>query len=183
MNNTAFIVGTGDGPFRSLSDIARGAGFNIIKPFKKLSEVEQQTSVSPICFLLFSQVPDVAILSDIVHPIRACKRQGVRFMPLIYFCEDPSREAIRGCITMGFDDVITIPFSFDCIQRRLERHLDNPVTYFETAEYFGPNRRQDVKGREAHGRTSNRSNPHQIFEFSRSSVAGIIHIDKKSDAA
>ncbi len=42
---------------------------------------------------------------------------------------------------MGFDDVIALPITGDDVGGRIERQIDRIHTYYETATYFGPDRR------------------------------------------
>ena len=63
-----------------------------------------------------------------------------RFSPMVYFSESPSLDAIRTCVEMGFDDVITLPFTSTRVSSRLDRLVDHTQVYFETADYLGPDR-------------------------------------------
>ena len=63
---------------------------------------------------------------------------------MIYFSENPSLEAITRCINMGFDDVITLPFTLARVAERIRRQVGRSLTYYETPGYFGPDRRDRV---------------------------------------
>ncbi len=114
------------------------------------------------------------MLSGIVQPLRACKRRDVRFMPLIYFCEIASREVIRGCMALGFDDVIALPVSPESFKARLKRQLDTPFTYRAAAEYFGPARDRGERAAEGGG---------QSVRFVRAAQTGITLSEAGSSAA
>ena len=69
----------------------------------------------------------------------------LRLSPLIYFSESPSHEGIRACAAMGFDDVVTLPFSRERVTARLgiaaaprELHLVAAVPTLHTGK---PDRR------------------------------------------
>ncbi len=125
-------------------DLARRLDFENVSPFSGIAQAETQSAVTPICFFLFAAVPDVSALGPISDAIRFCPKSHIRFSPLIYFAANPSVEAITACIAMGFDDVITMPFTTARVRERIERQLGRNLTFFETAGYFGPDRRDRV---------------------------------------
>lgn len=45
---------------------------------------------------------------------------------------------------MGFDDVITMPFTRARVAERIERQIGQSHIYYETPGYFGPDRRDRV---------------------------------------
>jgi hypothetical protein len=121
--------------------MARRLGFETVMPFTGVGTAEQQLLKTPLCYFLFAAVNDVATLKPAADAIRFCSSRKVRFSPLIYFSESPSLDAIRACANMGFDDVITLPFTHARVVDRLTRQLDTPFVYYETSGYFGPDRR------------------------------------------
>ena len=145
MRACAYVIGSPDGPGAALMDMARGIGFEIVLPYTSLSAVEMQAAQTPLCFFVFAAVEDVLSLRARAEPIRFCNVRRLRFSPLIYFAESPSVETIRQCINMGFDDVITLPFTQARMEERLARLVGQPVTYYETPGYFGPDRRNRIE--------------------------------------
>ena len=146
MKAAAFIVGPPDGPGAALMDLARRLGFAAALPYGGVAQAEQQANQTPICFFLFAAVPDVGALRGVADAIRFCPSRRVRFSPLIYFSESPSIETITRCINMGFDDVITMPFTRSRVAGRIERQIGQSHVYYETPGYFGPDRRDRVTG-------------------------------------
>jgi CheY-like chemotaxis protein len=141
MRATAFVVGPRDGPGATLTDLARSIGFAAVLPFESSAALERHASLTPVCFLLCATVSDVSQLNAVANAVRFSPSRKVRFSPLIYFAEAPSREEIEGCIGFGFDDVVTMPFTPARLRQRLARQIGVPLVYFETADYFGPDRR------------------------------------------
>lgn len=141
MRAHAYVVGPLDGPGAALLDMARDLGFAGVTPYGGVATAEQQTLVTPICFFLFAAVDDVARLRPVAEAIRFSPTRRLRFSPLIYFSESPSIDALNACIGMGFDDVITMPFTRARVKERMDRQVGRNLTYFETANYFGPDRR------------------------------------------
>lgn len=144
MKAAAYIVGPLDGPGAALMDLARQLRFASVLPYAGVTQAEQQVNRTPVCYFLFAAVPDVAALHPVADAIRFCPSRRVRFSPLIYFSESPSVETITRCINMGFDDVITMPFTRARVAERIERQVGQSHVYYETPGYFGPDRRDRV---------------------------------------
>ena len=141
MRAYAYVVGPEDGPGAALMDMARGLGFAGVAPYTSIAQAEHQTVQTPVCFFLFAAVEEVARLRAVAEAVRFAPSRRVRFSPLIYFSESPSVEAIRACIDMGFDDIITMPFTQRRVADRIARQVGQNLVYYETASYFGPDRR------------------------------------------
>lgn len=141
MKACAHIVGPQDGPGAALSDLAKSLGFAAVQPFAGVSSAEAQAQHTPLMFFLFAAVDDVATLKATADGIRFANARRIRFSPLVYFSESPSVDAIRACVEMGFDDVITLPFTGARVRDRLSRLVDRKLVFFESAHYFGPDRR------------------------------------------
>lgn len=142
MHACAYVVGAESGPGTALLDLARRLGFQIVLPYGGVAQAEQQAASTPICFFLFAEVPDVRSMGSVAQAIRFSSGRRIRFSPMIYFSNNPSMEAIKACINMGFDDIITRPFTKTRVGIRLQRQLNAPLLYFETSSYFGPDRRR-----------------------------------------
>jgi hypothetical protein len=139
---SAFVVGPRDGPGAALRDMATRLGFETVLPFAGVAQAEQQSAQTPLMFFLFAAVDDPRTLRAAADAIRFCPSRRVRFSPLVYFSESPSIAAIRLCAAMGFDDVLTLPFTGARVAGRIGRQIDRTQVYFETANYVGPDRRQ-----------------------------------------
>lgn len=153
MKAAAYVVGPPDGPGAALMDMARRLSFAAVLPYAGVVQAEQQANRTPVCFFLFAAVPDVGALRGVAEAIRFCPSRRVRFSPLIYFSESPSVETITRCINMGFDDVITMPFTRRRVAERIGRQIGQRHIYYETPGYFGPDRRDRVTGPKRAGET------------------------------
>ena len=140
MKACAYVVGPSDGPGAALLDMGRELGFPVVLPFQSVAAAEAQSQHTPLIFFLFAAVHDVRILKGVADQIRFAPARRIRFSPLLYFSESPSREAISRCIEMGFDDVITLPFTPQRITGRLKRMVERPIVFHETSAYLGPER-------------------------------------------
>lgn len=154
MNACAFVVAPAGGP-GTLLDTAHALDFEIVLPFRSTPAAERQAARTPLVFFLLETTADPRTHAPVIASIRASAKPGIRFAPLIYFARDPSHETIRTCINMGFDDIVTLPFTRPQLRRRLDRQVDKACVYFETESYFGPDRRnrlQDASDHSGRGR-------------------------------
>jgi hypothetical protein len=104
-------------------DLAKNLDFSSVTPYAGVTAAEVQSAITPVCFFLFAAVEDVGILQGVSDALRFCPNRRIRFSPLIYFSESPSVEAITRCIAMGFDDVITMPFTRARVAERINRQI------------------------------------------------------------
>jgi hypothetical protein len=124
----------------AVADLARRIGFASVAPYGGVALAERQSQRTPLCFFLFAPVEDVRIVGRVSAAIRFCTRGTLRFSPLIYFSPSPSLEAITACMRMGFDDVITLPFTQGRVEERLHRQVGQALVYYDVPSYFGPDR-------------------------------------------
>jgi len=125
-------------------DLALDMGFRTVLSYKNLAMAEQQTKRTPICFFLFALECVEQNVPVVAKALRSSRNRQIKFAPLIGFTEVANPKMIDFCLQLGFDDVLLPPFSRKIINPRLEKHLNRPVTFFETAQYFGPDRRTGI---------------------------------------
>lgn len=143
---SALIVGPRDGAGAALLDLAHAVGFANVQRYQGLARAEKLLARTPLIFFLCSPVADVRSLRPMADAIRFSPSFRLRFLPLIYFAREPSLETVKTCIALGFDDVIALPINGDDVGGRIERQIDRIHTYYETATYFGPDRRNRTGG-------------------------------------
>jgi hypothetical protein len=141
MRGCAYVIDPGDRPGAALMGLARGLGFDAVLPYAGAEAAEQQAMRTPLMFFFCAAGSDPSRLKPMADDIRFHPNPQVRFSAMICFAERPSVLDIRHCIEMGFDDIITLPFSRERVEERLLRQVDHIQTYYETASYFGPDRR------------------------------------------
>jgi hypothetical protein len=141
---SAFIVGSGDEAVRGLEALAKSLGFAPVARHTTMDAARRQVDETPLIFFLCAPVKDVSALKPLANAIRFSDDMRLRFSPLIYFTPEPSVARIRACINMGFDDVIATPYAGGDLADRIGRQVGQPQVYYETATYFGPDRRNRV---------------------------------------
>jgi hypothetical protein len=122
-------------------DLARSVDFESVQRYQGLARAEKQAGKTPLIFFLCAPVKDVRTLKPMADAIRFSPSLKLRLMPLIYFAFEPSLDTVKHCISMGFDDVVALPIAGDDVTGRIGRQIGVIQTYYETATYFGPDRR------------------------------------------
>ncbi len=122
-------------------DMAQAIGFESVQRYQGLARAEKQAAKTPLVFFLCAPAKDVRSLKPMADALRFSPSLKLRFLPMIYFARDPSLETVKQCIAMGFDDVIALPIGGDDAGDRIARQIGRIQTYYETATYFGPDRR------------------------------------------
>ena len=155
MNAAAFVVGPRDGAGAALTDLAHALKFARVERYAGVGRAEKQAASTPLLFFFCAAVQDVLSLKPVANAIRFSTSRTLRFSPLIYFAREPSADTIKACISLGFDDVIALPFGSNDLGERVFRQIGRPQTYYETATYFGPDRRgkprENGKGEDSGG--------------------------------
>jgi NAD(P)-dependent dehydrogenase (short-subunit alcohol dehydrogenase family) len=172
MRPIAFIVGADGGPGAALKELARQVGFGQVYNYTSVERAEAEAPAVPLAYFLFAGVTRPARMKPVAQSIRQSAEPRIRFAPLIYFSETPSLDAIRACIAMGFDDVITLPFTLARVEERLERQCGRTLVYYETATYFGPDRRDRLENEEGHSDRGS-GGQYRRMEIMRSTSTGI----------
>ena len=141
---SAFIVGPDDGPGLALEQLAQDVGFRHVLWLNDLTEAEEQTKQTPICFFFFSSALDPELTKEIVSALRSSRNRQIKFAPLVAFCEEPTEKAIRCYLNAGFDDILIPPFNARTASDRLRYLVRHHTVFFETKTYFGPDRRRNI---------------------------------------
>jgi response regulator RpfG family c-di-GMP phosphodiesterase len=173
MHATAFIIGSSDGSGAGLADLCLEMGLRSIVGFSEIKQAEQQVKRTPICFFLFDQTSSNTRIEEISKAIRFSRNRQVRFAPMICFTESPSQQLVGTCIQSGLDDIIAPPFSASRVMKRLELLFDHPTTFFETPDYFGPDRRNKLSETKPTHKNRGKGGDHRRIEITRSFDTGV----------
>lgn len=176
--DVATNMGGNDAQIALINDLAKDLGFRQITPYSSQLAVEELTRKVPINFFLFASDGDLGQVKNQVHKIRNSPRPRVRFSPLICFIEVPIPLLISQCIQIGFDDIVTLPWDLTQMVPRLQRQINSPITYYETASYFGPDRRRFDHNR-ASATVYQKSQGYRRIDIRRDHVNGV-HIMAES---
>lgn len=174
MKAYAYVVGPQDMAWTSLFSLAGDLGFAGVSSYRGLSQVEQQAGETPVCYFLFSAVPDLRQIQPVADAIRFSAARTIRFSPMVYCAEDPSMETIKACINMGFDDIVALPQTPEKLRRRLDRQIGHNMVFYETAGYFGPDRRNRVAALKPSPVVQRLGGPFRRLEIVRNLLEGVL---------
>ncbi|KRA96603.1 hypothetical protein ASD83_16030 [Devosia sp. Root685] len=173
MKAYAYVVGPQDKAWQTLFDMAGALGFAGVSDFRGLNQVEQQAGETPVCYFLFSAAVDLSALRPVADAIRFSASRAIRFSPMVYCAEDPSVETTMACINMGFDDIVALPQSQPKLRQRLARQIGHSLVFYETAGYFGPDRRNRVAALEPNPSMTRVGGPFRRLEIVRNLLDGV----------
>lgn len=157
-----------------IGDIATDLGFKFVRPFLGLAELERHQKVSSVSFFLFDYSTNFDKTRAQIKSIRESQDMAIRFAPLICFVETPSKDSILECVDVGFDDILTLPWSADKIRKRLTKQVNIKHTYFETNSYFGPDRRRFNENYDQHTQTTpGPGSGYRRYGFIRNNFSGV----------
>ncbi len=80
------------------------------------------------------------LLLHAISRIRSDERH--RFSPAVLIVGECSENDVLRYISLGFDDIVTLPEAARVLERRFAHQIGTQLSYFETATYFGPDRRR-----------------------------------------
>lgn len=136
----AFIVADRSTFDKPLLDVTGEVGLQRVERFARMDVVVQQLGRTPLCYFLFAEVANPIILSPVLNQIRTHARRQIRYAPLVYFSESPSGATISLCSTLGFDDVLTSPFTPSRLRQRMRALVGRHMNYIDSENYVGPDR-------------------------------------------
>ena len=140
-NCSAYVI-VNDSEWQTrLSHIMRQIGFNAIY---KLVNTQALATRHPthLPFLFIHSKSDRTFFEDVVGEIRNDGDDDVRFMPIIMLSSDHTEQEIGRHLALGCDDIIIYPSPVRRVVARLRQQIHLPQEYFQTATYFGPDRRK-----------------------------------------
>jgi hypothetical protein len=168
----AYLVGRTGTQTASLVQIAQRTGFGEIST---LDASGDYPSGDPrhLNFFIVHRHLNSTMMTAVIRSIRLSEDDQIRFAPVILFADDGPLEPYLNYVYMGFDDIITLPDKQPVLVQRLNRQLGTEQTYFETRDYFGPDRRRMEAPYEIDLRGAPDPHSHSRYVFSRVPGAGV----------
>ena len=134
----AILIGRNELQTRTLLAVATKVGFAIIEAPESGDIPTPRTLIS---FVLVHEDVGDDLLRAVIKAIRNGDK-NVRFSPIIVLGNDCPFETVLQFIHLGVDDVISLPEKREVLIQRFAQQLWSEHAYFETADYFGPDRRR-----------------------------------------
>lgn len=122
---------------RTMQLLAERVGFRLVLPAG-----HTEAASDPVCFFLIDFRADDEEKRQLLLRLRSSPAPALRFAPVIVVVGSCPAEEVMRYIHVGFDDVIALPASAANLSARFEAQLNCERTYYETATYFGPDRRR-----------------------------------------
>ena len=168
----AFLVGRTGSQTASLTQIAQRTGFGEIATLNA-GRTDDARGAKRVNFFIVHRHLSSTMMTAVVRSIRLSDDDQIRFAPVILFADDGPLETYLNYIHMGFDDIITLPDKQPVLVQRLTTQLITEQVYFETRDYFGPDRRRMEAPWEMESRRSPYPHSHSRYVFSRVPGAGV----------
>ncbi|MFT6657120.1 hypothetical protein [Maritalea sp.] len=105
--------------------------------------------------------------------IRTFRDDEIRFSPSILMTKEISRQELQEYIGIGFDDIVQFPCTFDMLRTRVKRQINNIKKYYETDDYFGPDRRNYFASQSPHLDKRTGMTPYKCVSIRRDVFKGI----------
>ncbi|MGJ8528009.1 hypothetical protein [Maritalea sp.] len=111
--------------------------------------LERTISKHRINFCFFSQMGRMDQLRAATQAVRVYGDE-IRFSPLFLMAREISQQELGQYLSVGFDDIVQSPCTLDTLRSRIKRQLNNVHNYYETEQYFGPDRRRNEQADHQH---------------------------------
>jgi hypothetical protein len=168
----AYLIARNGVETASLTTIARRAGFGEVESLSARGHREREDGPRVNFFIVHRHLKS-SVMAGVIRSIRLSSDDQIRFAPVILFAEDGPFETYLHYVYMGFDDIITLPDKQPVLVQRLTGQLLSEQTYFQTREYFGPDRRRMEAPWETDSRRLPDPHSHTRYTFVRVPGAGI----------
>jgi hypothetical protein len=170
---TAHLLARTNAQTNTLEQVARASGFGQIRALLSRRQFETSDRPTKLNFFLAHHGVGRGPLVAILRSVRVSTDDEVRFAPVILFSPDVAFETYLDLIRMGFDDVVTLPERPQMIVARLSNQVEKEQLYFETTDYFGPDRRRMELGPPPGIERSTTPHSHTQHVFRRNADVGV----------
>jgi DNA-binding response OmpR family regulator len=131
---------------RIQKDMLRSSGMRNVTSSAKISEITSLHATAPSSFILINEDADLDP-KDVIDVLRNSDTSSDTFVPVIFASFVCSEAVVRRCIGIGYDTVLSIPFSKIRLCKTIEKLTQHERTFVKTQTYFGPDRRQGLLGK------------------------------------
>lgn len=110
---------------------------------------------------------------EVIQEARANQDDNIRFMPIIMLTSNQNERIIRKFLMLGCDDIILYPCTSQPLANRLRMQIDQQFDYFQTAKYFGPDRRKKEHDADHPDRRGGKDSYYRHIEIRRDLRGGV----------
>ncbi|TDQ67437.1 hypothetical protein ATL17_1450 [Maritalea mobilis] len=138
----AFIICADGAWAKSFHTVLAELGFGQIEHIHDTKSINVVPFARPLQFCFLTHTSPRHEIQTAIRTVRQHKHERHRFSPMILLARDLSRQQIHDYVAMGLDDILQFPCSLKFMDARLKRQISKPLKYYETEDYFGPDRRR-----------------------------------------
>jgi DNA-binding response OmpR family regulator len=122
-----------------------GIGFRSVVECRAVQEIQAKVAQRPVDLMLLDLDTDTAQVCETIRDIRN-NRCGLNpFVVVIAMTWTPDRTMIQQTLDAGTDDVLAKPVSAAVLKERVRNLVLNRKDFVVTADYVGPDRRQEAR--------------------------------------
>ena len=158
----ACLVGETAAQRRTLETLAIRTGFGSINLDESGAGFPDKADRRLPFFFFHCQLSNDLLRGSLNH-IRTDDR--LRFSPAVLIVGECSESEALRYINLGFDDIVVLPEAAKVLERRFTNQMAIPVPYFETATYFGPDRRRSQRLASASNHPGRGSGEHRHVRY------------------
>lgn len=141
-NCSAYVIAGEEEYRRRLSPILDKIGFGIAGRLGADDGLAMPAgSVSRLPFLIVHSGVDFAAVEKVVALLRNRPEDQFRFIPIVALLDNRYESTVRNYIGLGCDDIVIYPCTARELRRRLKQQIERERDYYQTPDYFGPDRR------------------------------------------
>lgn len=139
---SAYLIARTDAQTEQLRRLALRLGFGHVEALFARKDFQPDLSHPPLSFFLLYRHMSDELVVLVRNVIRRSTDPNVRFSPIVLLTDECDMDTYIHFVRLGFDDVLTLPDKREMLVHRLEQQVTAEHTYFETADYLGPDRRR-----------------------------------------
>ncbi len=146
--------------------------------FRKSLRLDAEEHLDPsdrkrLHFLVMHSSKNKDLIYKITKLVRSSREDNIRFMPIIVLLDTSKESAVQEFLNLGCDDILIYPCSAKVIAHRLKQQVRKPRDFYETEQYFGPDRRIHAPNQEHPDRRNGEGSTYKHIVIERSVDGGI----------
>jgi hypothetical protein len=136
----AYLLAADHPTYERLAATVLALGFEHCLPFVSAREVARGRDF-PLNYLFVHDGVDLATMAATFVDVRWYEDKDIRFMPVVLLAEHTTRAESRELWKLGYDVMLDDLGETQDNAAQLMLQITEPQHYYETEDYFGPNRR------------------------------------------
>lgn len=93
-------------------------------------------------YILAASKETMHLVKSYADKIRRSPSEKIKYSPIFLIINEPTESIFKNAIEYGIDDIVSHPITRSTFLTRLTMISQRETTFFETEDYFGPDRRR-----------------------------------------